>query len=463
MRGKAGDRAASEMSSSEVLLKPICEQNGKVAMQEDIMRVMKSSRRTFLSNAMTGLVSLPALIPSYSRAFAADRQPAPSPGLAESTKAANVPSLKINPGAIRNVEVYRQPDQFAAWPANYGLWLWDEEAVVIFAQGFRGEAENLHARDKTRPFIPVQARSFDGGETWAVERFNGFVPGSQTLSGDEHVLPALRAQSRIDIGRDLPPLDRPIDFSNRETVVMCGRTGLHAGAISWFYVSNDRARTWRGPYRLGDFDLPGISARTDIVPLGKHDALFMLTAAKPNGKEGHVFCARTRDGGRSFQLESFVGKQPDGFMIMPASVRRTDGKVLTLVRCFAPGKGSNGKNWIDAYVSNDDGKSWDYLGRPVSNTGYGGNPPSLSRLKDGRLILVFGYRDAPYGLRARISSDEGLTWSEELIIRDDGGMSDLGYPRTVVRNDGRLLSVYYYNYGRDQERFIAASICDVPG
>src|SRR6218665_2452751 len=133
---------------------------------------------------------------------------------------------------IKNVEVYRRPGEFAAWPANYGLWIWGQEAVTIFVQGFRGEAENLHARDKTRPFIPVQARSLDGGETWTIERFNAFVPGSQTLSGDEHVLPELEAQPKIDIERDLRPLDEPIDFTDPETLVMCARTGLLGGAIS---------------------------------------------------------------------------------------------------------------------------------------------------------------------------------------------------------------------------------------
>ncbi|WP_172717092.1 sialidase family protein [Neorhizobium sp. T6_25] len=369
----------------------------------------------------------------------------------------------VKSDAIKNVEVYRKPGEFAAWPANYGLWLWGDEAVTIFVQGFRGEAENLHARDKTRPFIPVQARSLDGGETWTIERFNAFVPGSQTLSGDEHVLPELEAQPRIDIDRDLRQLDQPIDFTDPETIVMCARTGLLGGAISWFYVSNDRARTWRGPYRLGDFGLPGISARTDIVPLGKHDALFLLSAAKPNGKEGQVFCVRTRDGGKSFSFESFVGEEPEGFAIMPASIRLKDGKVLTLVRCSTASRGPDRKAWIEAYTSGDEGRTWELIGRPVPNTGYAGNPPTLNRLKDDRLVLVFGYRDAPYGLRARVSSDEGKTWSDDIVIRDDGGMSDLGYPRTVVRPDGKLLSVYYYNYGSDQERFIGASIFDVAG
>ena len=84
-----------------------------------------------------------------------------------------------------------------------------------------------------------------------------------------------------------------------------------------------------------------------------------------------------------------------------------------------------------------------------------------SRLNDGRLVLVFGYRAAPCGLRARVSADDGATWSDEIILRDDGGMSDLGYPRTVVRPDGELLSVYYYNHGAGTDRFIAATLFDL--
>ena len=54
---------------------------------------------------------------------------------------------------IQNLEVYRKEGEFVAWPANYGLWIWGDEVVVVFSQGFRGEEESLHARDKTRPFI----------------------------------------------------------------------------------------------------------------------------------------------------------------------------------------------------------------------------------------------------------------------------------------------------------------------
>jgi hypothetical protein len=63
-------------------------------------------------------------------------------------------------------------------------------------------------------------------------------------------------------------------------------------------------------------------------------------------------------------------------------------------------------------------------------------------------------------MRARASRDNGNTWGQETVLRDDGGMLDLGYPRTVLRDDGKLLTVYYYNYGADDDRFIAGTLFD---
>lgn len=353
---------------------------------------------------------------------------------------------------VQHVEVYRAAGEFAAWPANYGLWCWGDELVAVFSQGFRGDQEDLHARDRSRPFVARQSRSLDGGLTWAPEPFNGLVPGGATLSGDEHVIKALQCRPNIIPERDLAALESPIDFTDPESIVMCARTGLGADSLSWFYVSRDRARSWAGPYRLGDFGLPGISARTDIVPLGQHDALFLLTAAKSNGGEGRVICVRTRDGGRSFSLESLVGEEPKGHAIMPASQRLPDGSILTLVRCA-----HDENTWIEQYRSADEGRSWRYEGQIVENAGYGGNPPTLNLLPDGRLVLVYGFRDSPFGIRARVSQDKGVSWSPDLILREDGGMSDLGYVRTVVKADGTCVSVYYFNYGAGTDRFIAAT------
>ena len=91
-----------------------------------------------------------------------------------------------------------------------------------------------------------------------------------------------------------------------------------------------------------------------------------------------------------------------------------------------------------------------------------GNPPHLVKLQDGRLALTYGYRHAPYGIRAKISSDGGKTWSDEIILRDDGDSWDLGYPRTIQRIDGKMVTVYYFNDKSDKIRHIAATLWELP-
>ena len=89
-----------------------------------------------------------------------------------------------------------------------------------------------------------------------------------------------------------------------------------------------------------------------------------------------------------------------------------------------------------------------------------GNPATLTRLASGDLALTYGWRLPPYGIRARVSDDDGRTWSREFILADDGASWDLGYPRTVQRADGRCVTMYYHHRADRPERFIAATIWD---
>ena len=87
----------------------------------------------------------------------------------------------------------------------------------------------------------------------------------------------------------------------------------------------------------------------------------------------------------------------------------------------------------------DGGKTWS-----VPHTiGVWGIPSHLLRLKDDRLLMSYGYRRAPYGNQARISSDNGQTWSEPMTLSSDGTTGDLGYPSTVECDDGMLVTVWY--------------------
>jgi hypothetical protein len=61
-------------------------------------------------------------------------------------------------------------------------------------------------------------------------------------------------------------------------------------------------------------------------------------------------------------------------------------------------------------------------------------------------------------MRAVLSKDGGRTWGKEIILRDDGGGRDVGYPRSVQRPDGRVVTIYYYHDQPKTDRYIAATI-----
>lgn len=89
--------------------------------------------------------------------------------------------------------------------------------------------------------------------------------------------------------------------------------------------------------------------------------------------------------------------------------------------------------------SGDGGKTWT-APHPI---GVWGLPSHLLRLQGGRVLMTYGYRRDPFGNQARVSDDEGRSWSEPLVVSADGSSVDLGYPSTVELPDGTLLSVWY--------------------
>jgi hypothetical protein len=351
---------------------------------------------------------------------------------------------RTSPPLPRHVTVFREPDRFGGWPANHGIWSWGNEILVGFEIGYFRRTERGHAIDYDRPAEHVLARSADGGETWTIERPEGLKPPPGEKVAGVPTDPG---------GRE--PVDCPggIDFTAPGFCFTARMTGIHAGR-SRFYYSLDRGRKWQGPFNLPDFGQPGTAARTDYLVEGRHELTMFLTAAKSDGMQGRVIVVRTRDGGKTWNLVSYVGPEPEKGQkaIMPSTVRLSPTHLLTARRQI---------QFIDTYRSRDNGTTWESAGVAVPDTGLNnGNPPQLLRAADGRLVLTYGFRSAPYGIRARISRDEGKTWDPEIVLRDDGGCWDLGYTRTVQRPDGRLVTVYYFNDSRDAERYIAATIWD---
>ena len=348
-----------------------------------------------------------------------------------------VPPL-VPPASKEDFIIYKEPGRYGGWPANHGLWQWGDELVVGFDATWYKQTTTDHRIDRSKPMYACQARSLDAGRTWKVESDLPFADSAREAK------PA--------------PLTEPLDFTAADSALMFRFGGLHDGP-SWFYATRDRCKTWSGPYSFAVEGLERICTRTDLIVLGPRDCLMFGSCAKQNDqKEGRTFCSRTTDGGVTWKLVSLIGPEPPpgGYAIMPSSLRLKSGAIITTIRRSDP----EVSGFIECWRSEDVGKTWTLLGEAATHIG--GNPPALVQLHDGRLALNYGFRHQPAGMHARLSSDEGRTWGPEILVRGGAFDGDMGYPRSLVRPDGRVLTVYYFNGPHEDDRAIEATLWTAP-
>lgn len=152
-----------------------------------------------------------------------------------------------------------------------------------------------------------------------------------------------------------------------------------------------------------------------------------------NPQEGLYFC------------EAHIAELPDGTLL---GTIRVQGKLKTGEGVFC----------IYQTESNDGGHTWTKPHQIVD----AGSPPHVLVHSSGKLILVYGYRREPFGERAKISTDNGKTWGEELILRDDAPSHDLGYPASVELKDGRIFTLYYQKHDVAAMPEIMQTIWEIP-
>ena len=123
--------------------------------------------------------------------------------------------------------------------------------------------------------------------------------------------------------------------------------------------------------------------------------------------------------------------------------------------CLMRVEGEGGTRIYQAH-SWDRGETWEV----PRDTGIQGVPPHVLKLRDGRVLCTYGRRIKPYGIRVCWSYDDGLTWDteREIVLRDDGGGWDLGYPSTVQLQNGKLLTGYYFYTKKDKRRRIECTV-----
>lgn len=354
--------------------------------------------------------------------------------------------------AIKHHKVYYEEGRFAGWPANNGIWIWEDEILVGFVEAAHRETEGFHTYDQNTARNKY-ARSLDGGLTWTIE--DAYESGMTGFAYD-HSIP----EDQADIPKTLA--QQIEDFTDPGFAITFMRDDYNDGP-STFYYSMNRGREWEGPYSFPNLGTNGIGTRTDYIVEGSQELSAFMNAAKENGREGRVIYTKTTDGGVNWELVSWIGEEPEGFDIMPSTVRLSETELYTVMRSrdLEPRR-----DFLKAFRSTDNGNSWQEEANPAFDTGNGGSPPALVKMDDGRLALAYIYR-SDYGSRVhlRFSDDQGKTWENEITLRSgDGATKDVGYPRMVQRLDGKLVVIYYWNNalqeGAVPYRYIAATIVD---
>ena len=199
---------------------------------------------------------------------------------------------------------------------------------------------------------------------------------------------------------------------------------------TWMLRSTDGGRSW--------------SARFDCLlnsphgPTQLRDGRIVYAGKQLWRDEPRIGVAVSSDDGVSWEWLATIphreGDDPNQYHELHA-IETADGRIIAQIRNH---NANHARETLQS-ESSDGGETWSV----PRSIGVWGLPSHLSRLSDDRLLMTYGHRRPPFGNQARVSEDQGRTWSEPITISGDGAGGDLGYPSTVELDDGTLVSVWY--------------------
>jgi len=350
----------------------------------------------------------------------------------------------------------KEPGRYIGWPTIARTK--DGELLVVFSGDREGHV---------CPFGKTQlVRSRDGGKTWSEPRTINHTPLDDRDAG---ILATAKGSIIVTWFTSLAFEEMSAARWQKESAAITDAERKR-WLGNWVLLSADGGQTWgepidslvstpHGPIELHDGRL---------LYLGINQRVGSSKSPQPAAGE-RVAAAESRDDGKTWTLLGFVPIPKNvtrdgvpktvnpGDFHEPHVVETAEGKLVGLIRY--EGQAANGVLW--QAESSDGGKTW----TEAHLTRIWGLPPHLIRLHDGRLLASYGHRRAPFGERACLSRDGGVTWDleHEVLIRDDAPNGDLGYPASIQLDDQTILTIYYQVDKPGEKTCLMGTFWKLPG
>ncbi|MCP4787575.1 MAG: exo-alpha-sialidase [Fuerstiella sp.] len=367
------------------------------------------SRRTMLSASAAGILASQSQI----------------------TLAAAAPP-KLSVGEVKTISL--QSDRYHGWPTM--IQRKNGELLVVCSGG---------RESHVCPFGRVELiRSTDDGETWTYARTILDGPIDDRDAGIlETAQGTLLATTFTSLAYE-PGLKKAADAAGQGSATMqpdqLARWQAAHRRLSdserpkqlgcWMLRSENGGQSWSPAYR--------VPVNSPHGPINLSDGRLFYAGVTLWKNERTVDVCVSEDDGKTWNRVSEIPTRPgddsSNYHELHA-VEAVDGRLVIQIRNH--NKANSGET-LQTH-STDGGKTW---AEPYAIDVWG-LPSHLLRLADDRLLMTYGHRRAPLGNQARISTDNGQTWSESIIIYGEATSGDLGYPSTVEIAANQFVTVWY--------------------
>lgn len=264
--------------------------------------------------------------------------------------------------------------------------------------------------------------SEDGGRSW---RLRG------TPAPHEPGTNRMNVAAGLAVNGDLLVIASGWTHRPRKGEGAAGHDGDARPLRPWVCRSTDGGCTWMHAEIL----MPPVDKSARIIPFGdvvqlQDSTLGVCIYSWQPPDEHNSYFYTSADDGISWTIRAML---PQNDINETALLALPDGQLLACARTL-------GDQHLELFRSTDHGYHWQ---REQSVSQGMQHPAHLLNLPDGRILLTYGdRRDGHQGIEARISDDAGHTWSipRQLVTLDP---ADLGYPATVLNDDGTLCTAWY--------------------